>query len=681
MNLLPAILRSRGRDASPRRPPYLGPPVLLLLLLPAAAAHAGWQLVWNDEFNGSNIDSTHWTFDIGNGNGGWGNNELEYYTSRATNAYVGNGLLHIVAQKESYQGFNYTSAKLKTQGLFSALYGRFEFRVKLPKGKGYWPALWIMPRDSVYGGWAASGEVDIMENKGRITTNVMGTLHFGGVYPNQAQSDGPSYNFTGGDSVTNFHVYALEWTTNSFAWYVDDTLYETQTSWWTTGGPYPAPFDQPFYLIMNLAVGGTFDGPPNGSTVFPGDMQVDYVRVYTWVTPAAPALRLRLPLTDPPGTTTTPSDTSGGGAQVTLQMMDGTGAPADFHGPPGSGVAGYNNGSRALDFSCNGTNQPGIPGPVAATTDANLGFGTVTNFIVSCWFRQNALMASGANIGPRVFLLGGGAPADTGDPDSIGLKFQTAGQLYFQLGAVTLPFSINLQTNSPVFVAGVYDGSTLSIYQGTDGAVATLTTNIPVSASISFGASGSLCLGNRQDRQRSFDGWLNDFRFYTGASDATFVENVRLLAARPAWGPTATAGDGQVSLTWGTALGATSYNVKRSATSGGPYTNLPGGTGVSGTSFTDLTATNGAAWYYVISTVNPAGEGALSAEVSATPSSLSSPPAGLSVLVSNDTLILSWPTGSIQSASALNGPWQDLSNAVPPLLVVPAGPQQFFRLK
>ena len=214
----------------------------VLLLATSGKALASWQLVWSDEFNGSNIDTTHWTFDIGNGNGGWGNNELEYYTSRATNACVSNGLLHIVARKENYQGFNYTSAKLKTQGLFSALYGRFEFRVKLPQGKGYWPALWLMPRDSVYGGWAASGEVDMMENKGRIPTNVMGTLHFGGTYPNQDQSHGPSYTFTGGDSVTNFHIYALEWTTNQFSWYVDNTLYETQSSWWSSGGALPGAF-------------------------------------------------------------------------------------------------------------------------------------------------------------------------------------------------------------------------------------------------------------------------------------------------------------------------------------------------------------------------------------------------------------------------------------------------------
>ena len=246
---------------------------------------------------------------------------------------------------------------------------------------------------------------------------------------------------------------------------------------------------------------------------------------------------------------------------------------------------------------------------------------------------------------------------------------------------MTVPFSINLQTNTWVFVAAVYDGSTLSIYQGTDGAVASLTTNAIISANLSFGASGALYVGNRQDRQRSFDGLMDDFRFYTGAGDSTFVEDVRLLAARPAWGLTATAGDGQVSLSWGTALGATSYNVKRAAASGGPYVNLPAGIGVSGTTFTDLSATNGVTWYYVVSTINPAGEGAFSAEAIATPGGAGNPLPALSMWVTNNTLTLGWSTGTVQSAPTLIGPWADVSNAVPPLIVSPVEAPHTFRLR
>ena len=264
--------------------------VALILHAPVIAS-AGWKLVWSDEFDSNAIDPSHWAFDIGNGVGGWGNRELEYYTSRAQNAYASNGVLHIVAANESYAGFKYTSAKLKSSRLFSKKYGRFEFRARLPQGRGFWPALWMMPQDSVYGGWPSSGEIDVVENRGSNATNVLGTIHFGGPYRNHAQSFGPSFAFTNGDAVTNFHVYALEWANNAIRWYVDDHLYETQTNWWSSSNPTnsslrnpsSAPFDQPFYIIMNLAVGGNFGGDPDGATVFPGEMQVDYVRVYDWI--------------------------------------------------------------------------------------------------------------------------------------------------------------------------------------------------------------------------------------------------------------------------------------------------------------------------------------------------------------------------------------------------------------
>jgi beta-glucanase (GH16 family) len=246
---------------------------------------AGWQLMWSDDFSGGSLNATNWTFDTGNGNNGWGNRELEFYTTRPENVYVGDGMLHIVARKETFQGKNYTSAKLKTRGLFSQKYGRFEFCARLPQGQGYWPALWMMPEDAVYGHWAASGEIDVMENKGGDPGKIFGTIHYGGTPPHNAHSHGPHFDFPPGDSAQNFHLYAVEWTSNSISWSVDNHVYETQTNWWSSingGGhnPYPAPFDQPFYIIMNLAVGGQFGGNPNDTTLFPGEMQVKYVRVY-----------------------------------------------------------------------------------------------------------------------------------------------------------------------------------------------------------------------------------------------------------------------------------------------------------------------------------------------------------------------------------------------------------------
>jgi len=546
--------------------------VIQASMLGLGSAYADWQLVWADEFDGPGIDGTHWTFDLGNGTGGWGNNELEYYTSRPQNAYVSNSVLHIAALKEAYGGQNYTSAKLKTLGLFSQCYGRFEFRAQLPQGQGYWPALWLMPEDSVYGGWAASGEIDVMENKGSDPSTVLGTLHFGGAWPNNQQSYGPAYTFSGADSVTNFHVYALEWTTNSIQWFVDDQLYETQTSWWSSGGPYPAPFDQPFYIIMNLAVGGNFGGNPDATTVFPGEMLVDYVRVYEGVAAPAPppVLKLKVPLADPRGSTTTASDASSG-VKVTLQMLNGAGAAYDYHGLAGSGVAGAATGARALDFSSNSA-QPGQPGPVAAVTNANLGFGIVSNFVVSLWFKQNSLMAQGANVGPRLFALGAGTPSDTGAANSLGLKFQTSSQLYFQLGSITASatFATNLPAGVWLFLAAVYDGANVTLYQGSETNAVSLISSTAAVTNANFGSSGALYIGNRQDRQRSFDGWISDFRFYTGSGDATFVESVRLLAAGP-----------PVSLT--TQLSGTSFTLRwpngtlQSATDlWGPWSNVSG---------------------------------------------------------------------------------------------------------
>jgi hypothetical protein len=387
-------------------------------------------------------------------------------------------------------------------------------------------------------------------------------------------------------TVTNFHTYAVEWATNSIKWFVDDQLYETQTSWWTSGGTYPAPFNQPFYILMNLAIGGNFGGNPDTNTVFPGELQVDYVRAYN-LTPAPPppppVLKLRLGLDDAPGTTISPSDTNGGGANITLQMVNGAGVSADYHGTTSSGVAGAATASRALDFSPNGVNQPGNPGPLASTTSPNLGFGMVSNFVVTLWFKQNAIMAAGANVGPRLFVLGGGTPSDAGVSNSLGLKFQTADQLYLQANGVTVPatFPTNVPANQWLFIAAVYDGANVTIYQGSDTTPAVLLTNAAVTAGIDFGAGGSLYLGNRQNRQRSFNGWIDDFRFYTGTGDANFIESVRLSAVNP---PAAVlsiqpSGNGLLRLSWpnGVLQAASTITGAWSAVSGAtsPYTLMP----------------------------------------------------------------------------------------------------------
>jgi beta-glucanase (GH16 family) len=254
----------------------------LNLNLAGAPPYGDWNIVWSDEFNGTAINTATWTFETGN-NGGWGNNELEYYTSNAANAYVSNGLLHITALPQATNGFSFTSARMKTEGLVSWLYGRFEWRARLPAGAGFWPALWFLGTNITSVGWPDCGEMDVMENNGAALTNVQGSLHSG-------SDETAVYTLPNGESVTSFHTYVLDWAANSFLWYVDGHLYEMQTNWSSSLGAYPAPFNEPCFMLMNLAVGGSYVGYPSVATIdanggFPGDMQVDYVRVYNTTPP------------------------------------------------------------------------------------------------------------------------------------------------------------------------------------------------------------------------------------------------------------------------------------------------------------------------------------------------------------------------------------------------------------
>jgi beta-glucanase (GH16 family) len=252
-------------------------------------APSDWTLVWGDEFNDTVIDTSKWTYDLTNGtsvgNPGWGNNELEYYTDRPENVKEEGGSLVISAIKEPYQGFDYTSARIKTKGLYSKAYGKFEIRAKAPTGKGLWPAIWMLPETYEYGGWAASGEIDIMEGWGSRPHDIAGTIHYGQPWPGNTYT-GKDYTFTDGATIEDFHTYAIEWEPGEIRWYVDGIHYSTQNDWYSksadqpANNAYPAPFDQPFHLLMNLAVGGNFDGNPAADLPFPKKMEIDYVRVY-----------------------------------------------------------------------------------------------------------------------------------------------------------------------------------------------------------------------------------------------------------------------------------------------------------------------------------------------------------------------------------------------------------------
>lgn len=242
-------------------------------------------LVWSDEFDAAQLDPEDWFFATGDGTeeglpGGWGNNELQYYLPDS--AQLGNGMLTITAREEQLGAFNYTSARINTSDRFAFRYGRIEARMRLPAGQGLWPAFWLLSQDSPYGTWAATGEIDVMEaiNLGGSGGNtVFGTIHYGGEFPGNLSTSETYLVAT--DATADFHTYALEWDVAEIRWYVDDVLYAAQNAWSSTAAPYPAPFDQPFHILFNVAVGGNFPGSPNANTVFPVTMDVDWVRVYS----------------------------------------------------------------------------------------------------------------------------------------------------------------------------------------------------------------------------------------------------------------------------------------------------------------------------------------------------------------------------------------------------------------
>lgn len=239
--------------------------------------YPGYTLVWNDEFDGTTLGAD-WTPEIGTGSNGWGNNELQYY--RAENTSVQNGYLTIEARNEAYGGRNYTSSRLVTSGKQSFQYGRIDIRAKLPKGKGIWPALWMLGKNFNEVGWPQCGEIDIMEmiggGVGKDDT-VYGTLHWdhSGAYACTCNQNN-NYTLTTGIFNDKFHVFSIIWTSTSIKWYVDDVLFKTVDI--SPAGL--SEFRSEFFFIFNVAVGGNWPGSPDGSTVFPQQMIVDYVRVF-----------------------------------------------------------------------------------------------------------------------------------------------------------------------------------------------------------------------------------------------------------------------------------------------------------------------------------------------------------------------------------------------------------------
>ncbi|TDC36178.1 glycosyl hydrolase family protein [Micromonospora sp. 15K316] len=300
--------------------------VTLIATTQAPAVAAPGAVTWSDDFNGpagTPPDQNKWRYDIGGG--GWGNNELQYYTNSTRNAALdGNGNLVITARRENpanlncwYGSCQYTSARLLTAGTFAQAYGRFEARIKIPRGQGLWPAFWMLGTSS--NSWPDRGEIDIMENVGREPSTVHGTLHGPGYSGGNAVTGQTS--LPGGQALADaFHTYTVDWAPDSITWYLDGVQYSRKTPADLRGNRWV--FDHPFFMIMNVAVGGNWPGSPDGTTVFPQQMVVDYVRVQAW-------------------------DSGGGGG----------GAPIVGYGNKCVDVAGANsaNGTPVQLWICNGT--------------------------------------------------------------------------------------------------------------------------------------------------------------------------------------------------------------------------------------------------------------------------------------------------------------------------------------
>lgn len=240
-----------------------------------------WNLVWSDEFESDQLETEKWSFQFGTGSQfglvGWGNNELQYYTDREENVFVEDGLLHITALEESFEGRNYTSARIRTINKGDWKFGKIEVMAKLPEGQGIWPAIWMLPTEEVFGGWPKSGEIDIMELVGHQPSTVHGTVHFGKDWPENRQKSA-SYSLQDEKFPDNFHLFSIEWEEDEIRWYVDGEQFHTIQP--EDLDPETYPFNEEFHLILNLAIGGNWPGNPDSSTRFPQSLVVDYVRVF-----------------------------------------------------------------------------------------------------------------------------------------------------------------------------------------------------------------------------------------------------------------------------------------------------------------------------------------------------------------------------------------------------------------
>ena len=607
-------------------------PLTAVLMVGALAggirsSSAAWQLVWSDEFaqaDGSSPDPTKWGFDIGNGSGGWGNNQLEYDTSRTNNARIVGGQLVIEAAQESYGGRSYTSARMLTKSKGSWAYGRMEARIKIPRGQGIWPAFWMLGTNIDSVGWPTCGEIDIMENIGKTSDQgtAHGTIHgpqSGGDY-NGGAGVGGSYTLPGGAALADdFHVFAVEWTTNQIKWFVDSNQYFTATpASLPSGGTWV--FTQPQFLILNVAVGGNWPGNPDGTTIFPQQMLVDYVRVYAYA-----------PSTNVPNAPTGLA-AGAGNAKAYLSWDAST-----------SGATGYN----VKRSTVSGGSYTTIANPTTNSyTDAGVSSCSTYYYVVSA---TNSVGESTNSI-EKTAVLGAYALAVNSGGSAAG---QFIADAYFSGGTQAAPTTSAIDTSAVTAPApqAVYQSERYGPFTYT---FTNLTSGVNYKVRLHFAEYYWTAVGQRKFNVSingtqvltNFDiiavagaankATIQEFTVtpssgqiaiqYTTVTDNAKSSGIEILLPPPPApaGVSGNPGDSHVDLTWNSVAGGATYNVKRALIGIGPYVSLTNG--LASTNYTDVGLANGTSYYYVVSATIAGCEGTNSAPVAATPV-CSTPPA------------------------------------------------------
>ena len=633
-----------------------------LLAMPVLC-QADWQLAWSDEFNqadGSSPASTNWNYDLGGG--GWGNGELENYTARTNNARIVGGQLVIEAKAESYGGNSYTSARLLTKGKWSWTYGRMEARIKIPRGQGIWPAFWMLGTNIDSVNWPTCGEIDIMENIGK--TSDQGTTH-GTIHgPGYSGGGGLSGTFTlpGGAALADgFHVFAVEWTTNQIQWFVDTNLYFTVTPASLNGNTWV--FTQPQYLLLNVAVGGGWPGYPDGTTIFPQQMLVEYVRVYKYVPPIPSAPTVPTGFTASAGSTkvylnwnavanatgyNVKRATSSGGAYTTVVSL----ATNDFTDINLANCSSYFyvvSATNALGESANSSEQAAALGAFALAVKP--GGSAVGQFVVDSAYVTGGTI--GAVTTAAIDLSGLVAPA----PQAVYQSERYGNFTYTFTGLISgVNYKVRLHSAETYWTAVGQRQFNVKIND------TQVLTNFDILATA--GAANKAVI-------QEFNAVATNGQIavqYITVIDNARASGIEIILPRPA-SPTVT---NNGPLWAGMTLNLTASTVPGAAYS---WTGPNGFTSTNQNPAITNASTNFAGLFSVTASIG----GCASTPV--TTSVMVNPPAKIAAQLADGNVILSWPAGTLQSATNIVGPWINVSGATPPRTNSMSAHQEFFRIQ